>query len=263
MSLVKQQNDLQSGGKLSLEKFTELCESEYKVKYNSMVERYQEEKHHLVMQKERKVKEFEMINAIIRVNTEAQNGNISPANIIAVEKELASLNYDSVGASFTIDYWRIQYGEKMIVPILCDIMDYFLRQFEVKEKLTDVQVVQLVMKLMASQPLLRIRELLFVLNRALAGGYGPTYQRVGIDTILGWLSKFYEESSAHLEQARINASNEESRGSEPWQQMDKKMKAYEDEQRAKKLVNDKVWKMEERRRQVEDYKNSLSEGTNG
>jgi hypothetical protein len=247
---------LPSGGNnlKTLDDFTKLCKSEFTVKHNAMVEEYKERKEALAKSCDRKVEEYKFLNSIVHINTLTLSNKVDPASMMAVEKELAGLNFESIAASFTLDYWRIQFGEQMIVPILCDVMSYFLRQFQVKEMLTDVQVMQLVIKLLAAQPKLRIMELVFVMREALAGNYGPTYQRIGIDTLLGWLSKFYEESAAHLECRVVNSKSTESRGESPWLVVEKQMKQYESEQREKKKIVDKIWKKEERQQEVQNFK---------
>lgn len=222
-----------------------------------MIEEYKDREEHLVLRRDRQVEEYKFMNSVVNINTLALKGEVSPAALMAVEKELAGLNFENIAASFTLDFWRTQYSENMIVPVLCDIMSYFLRQFQVKEMLTDIQIMQLVIKLLAAQPKLRIMELVFVLREALAGAYGPTYQRIGIDTLLGWLSKFYEESAAHLECRVVNAKQTESRGESPWLVIEKQMKQYESEQREKKKIVDKIWKKQERERTVADYKEQV------
>ncbi len=225
-----------------------------------MVEEYKERKQHLQNLCDRKIAEYEFIESIVTVNTLLENSHPVAAPVIALEVQLSKLDYENIAASFPLDFWRVQYGDNMIIPIIADIMHYFLRQFQVKELMTDVQIIQLAVKLMAQQPKLRIMELVFVFNQALQGAYGPTYQRIGIDTILGWLSKFYEESAAHLEATRINSKPDDSRGDQPWVVVEKKLKAYEQEQRAKKEITDKIWGIEKRLQHVKEEKvNILSQ----
>lgn len=219
-----------------------------------MVEEFKDRKEHLILRRDRQVEEYQFMNNIVALNTMMHENKTNPAAVIAVEREIAALDFENIAASFPLDHWRIQFGENMIVPILCDVVNYFLRQFEVKEMLTDLQIVQLVSKLLVAQPKLRIMELVFVLKEALNGTYGPTYQRIGIDTLLGWLGKFYESSAVHLETKRINTKPEESRGDAPWTVIEKQMKQYETEQREKKAIVDKVWQKESHNRKVEDYK---------
>jgi len=219
-----------------------------------MVEEYKDRKASMELRRDRLVDEYVFINSIISVNTMLHEGKMNPSAIMQVEKEIGALTYETVAASYPIDYWRKQYGENMIVPVLCDVINYFLKQFQVKEMLSDVQIMQIATRLLAAQPLLRLRELVFVLNQALAGEYGPTYQRVGIDTILGWLNKYYESSAVYLETKMINGRKDESRGEVPWELMERKMKAYQDEQRQKKAQVEKVWGFAQRQRELEDFK---------
>jgi hypothetical protein len=129
-----------------------------------------------------------------------------------------------------------------------------------------VQVLQLAIKLLSQQPKLRIMELVFVLNGALAGEFGAKegsshFQRIGIDTILGWLTRFYEQSSLHLEQRVTSLKQDESRGDAPWEVVERQMKAYQREQREKKDITEKVWGIEKRAKQIEEYKANLEKET--
>lgn len=221
------------------------------------MERYREEKQELMQRRDRQIEEFKFIHSIMNLNTLMLQNKVHPAALMAVEKELAGLNYETIGASFTLDYWRTQFGENMIVPVLCDVMSYFLRQFQVKEMLTDVQVMQIATRLLVAQPRLRIAELVFVLNEALKGTYGPTYQRIGIDTLLEWLNKFYEGSAGYLETKRVNIKPEDSRGEQPWKVLEDKLKRYETEQREKKSIAEKVWGIEKQKRKVQEHKDEV------
>lgn len=258
----------QSGVKTlrTLDEFTQLCQSEFHHRHNVMIEEYKDRKQHLQLVCDRKIEEYKFINSIVQVNTCIGNNQPNTAVVMQLEMELAKLDYDNIAASFPLDYWRVEYGENMIIPIISDLMLYFLRQFQVKEIITDVQVVQLAVKLLSQQPKLRIMELVFVLNGALQGEFGAKdgtshFQRIGIDTILGWLTKFYEQSAIHLEQKRINSKPQESRGAAPWVEQEKMLMKYEQEQRDKKAITDKVWQMETQKRKVEEHKEKvLSDG---
>lgn len=228
-----------------------------------MVHEFTTRKELLLQRRDRQVEEYNFLHSIMNLNTQIQKNeadprsDVNPSAIIAVEKELAGLNFETVGASFTLEYWRIQFGENMIVPVLCDVLHYFLRQFQVKEMLTGVQIMQLVIKLLAAQPKLRVMELVFVLNGALAGEFGDKdgtshFQRIGIDTLLGWLSRFYEQSASHLECKVVNSKPTESRGEAPWLEVEKRMKQYETEQREKKQIAEKIWGIEKGKREAED-----------
>lgn len=227
-----------------------------------MIAEFKGKKEHLQLLCDRKIEEFKFIDSIVKVNTSIINSQPDTAGVMSMELKLASLDYENIAASFPLDYWRVEYGEQLIIPILCDTMSYFLRQFQVKEVLSDAQIMQLAIKLLSAQPKLRIMELVFVFNQALQGAYGPTYQRIGIDTILGWLTKFYEESAIHLENKIQNSKQDESRGSAPWEAEKKQMEKYAEEQRKKKTVTEQIWgfakekqvKEEQLFEKEEDYK---------
>lgn len=254
----------QSGGvkSLSLASFTQLCNDEYTVKHDSMVAEYKERKDYLLKSCERKIAEYKFIDLVIEANTCLLKQEPNSALIISLEVELSKLNYENVAASFPIDFWRVQYGETMIIQVLSDVMFYFLSQFQVKEMLSQVQVVQLASKLLAAQPKLRIMELVFVLNNALRGDYGPTYQRIGIDMILEWLTKFYEGYADYLEGKRLGGKEEGSRGETPWVEMENQLKKYEQEQRDKKRVAESVWGFEKKVEQKLSKEESFKQATN-
>lgn len=238
----------------TLESFTELCESELKVKHENMIVEYKERKAALILVKDTKVSEYAFINQIVQANTQLNNGNPSPDLIMKIESEISALTFEDSMKSMSIAYWQKEFGNAFVLPIVCDLLNYFLRQFTVKEMLDGNQIMQLSLKLISSNPDLRIKELTMCLNNALLGKYGPTYQRIGIETILEWLSKFYNQSSIELESKVLN-SKEEGRGEQPWLAEDRKIKKYEDEQRQKKAVVDKVWGIEKRKSEVQDFKN--------
>lgn len=241
----------------SLENFKAVCNAELQVKTNNLQQRYHDDKAALELQTERKIHELETMFVVVEANTAMVQGQVNSPAVIAVEKELAALTYTNLGASYSIRFWCTQFGEQKIMALLSDMLFYFLTQFTVKETLTGTQVMQLVARLISAQPELKIRELLFVLNRALNGGYGPTYSRIGIDTILGWLSQFYHDSAAHLEAERLNYKPESTRGTAPWQAVEKRLKDYETQQREKKRIAEKVWGIEKHRQQVKEYKEGL------
>lgn len=223
-----------------------------------MVEEYKGRKHNLQLICDRKIEEYKFINLIIQVN-----GQPSTTAVMQLETQLAQLNFENIAASFTLDYWKVEYGNHMIIPIISDVMLYFLRQFQVKEIITDIQVVQLAVKLLSQQPKLRVMELVFVLNGALSGEFGAKegishFQRIGIDTILGWLTKFYEQSAYYLECKNQNNKPDESRGDAPWLAIEKQMKQYEAEQRRKKDITEKIWGIEKQQREAQEYKDSLT-----
>lgn len=240
----------------TLESFTELCESELKVKHENMILEYKERKASLVAIKDTKVAEYTFINRIIQANTAMNNGQVSPDLLMKIEGEISALTYEDSIRSMSIAYWQKELGNAFVLPIVCDLLNYFLRQFTVKEMLDGNQIMQLALKLISSNPDLRIKELTMCLNNALLGKYGPTYQRIGIETILEWLSKLYTQISVELESKVLN-SKEEGRGDAPWLAEERKIKRYEDEQRQKKAVVDKVWGIEKRKSEVQDFKNSV------
>lgn len=240
-----------------MEQFEQLCHDEYTVKHNAIADDYRQRRQHLQQRQQQQVAEYKFMHSLLQLNTLALHRQTDPALVMQVEQQLAALNYHTVLQSFTLQHWRTQFGESFILPVLADVLNYFLCQFTVKHNLTDLQIAQLVSKLLAQQPHLRIMELVYVLNQALAGTYGPTYQHIGIDTLLGWLTQYYSHSAAHLEHHTINHKPEEARGLQPWRMAEQQLKQYEQQQRQKKAIAERVWQHEARAREVQQYKDQI------
>jgi len=237
---------------VGLNTFKQSAEAEYAARHAEMVGEYKKQNENLQKQRDLKVAEYGLMWGIFELNRsmrpraseeaeQRRRESFTPYPLVELERRLADLNYESVGESFTLAFWRAQFGDNYILQVLSEVISYFLYQFEVKEKLTDEQVMQFVAKLLAHHTTLRIKELVFVLNNALCGKYGPHYQRIGIDTILGWLNAFYEDSTAYLEGQLSQMKKESTQGSYPWLEMEKSINRYADEQRAKKRVHDRIW----------------------
>lgn len=243
----------------TLQQFTDICESECNLRIQNLVEEFKGRKEQLLRIKETRLNEYKFMHGIIAINTMMNNNNVDPAALMQVERELANLTYDGAMNSQPMSYWQKEFGDSFIIPIVSDLLNYFLRQFTVKESLSGIQIMQLAARLITAQPHLRIKELVMLMNNALSGKYGPTYQRIGIETVMEWLTKYYEDSSKAIECKVVNSKQDESRGEQPWQVVEKDLKRYKEEQEAKKAIAEKVWGIEKRKREVVEYKESLTE----
>lgn len=259
---MEQENQLANRGDNQLKvrnlaEFTELCEAEYNVKHSALVDEYTGRKEQLVRIKEMRLSEYKFITQIVDLNTQMNQGSVSPFALMEMEKALSAITHEESMRSNSLRYWQKEFGDGFIVPVVCDILNYFLRQFTVKESLDGNQIMQLACRLIQAQPELRIKELVGCLSNALQGKYGPTYQRVGMETISEWLTKFYEASAKELESKHVNAKPDESRGELPWVELDKKLARYKEEQEAKKAISDKIWQREKRDREVKEHKEKV------
>ncbi len=241
----------------TLEEFTALCERECKTGIANLVEEFTGRKEQLLRIKDMQVNEYRFMSSIISLNTQMNEGKVSPAAIMQLQADMDAIDYDSAMKSLTIRQWRKIHGDNMILPLISDILNYFLRQFTVKEKLTGNQIMQLAARLISSQPDLRVKELVLILNNALNGTYGPTYQRLGIESVMEWMTKYYDAASQALESKQVNNTQQESRGSQPWLEMERKLEAYKKEQMAKKEISDKIWKAEKHARNVQEFKDKV------
>ncbi len=247
----------------NLQQFQTICEAEFTVRHYALIAEFKGRKQQLLDIKERKLKEYEFIFGIINLNTQMNEGKLNPTAAMQIEKQLSEITFEQAMQSQTISYWQKEFGDGFIIPTICDLLNYFLRQFTVKEMLDGNGIMMLASKLIVSQPHLRIKELVMCLNKALKGDFGPTYQRIGMDTIMQWLTKFYEGTSTDLECRNVNNKPDESRGEQPWLEVEKKLERYREEQESKKNISEKIWGIEKRKREVEEHKEKvLADGSN-
>ena len=223
------------------EDFAAFCLADYQLLEKNLLDEYNEKYEHLQKLRDRKIKEYNFMLLVVGANVRQQQMLVDMDATIELEQQLAALSFDNVGASYTLQNWRSNIGEKQLIVILCEVMNYFIYQFEIKSKLTEQQILHLSIRLISAQPHLRILELVFVLQRALNGDYGQTYNHIGIDTILGWLNRFYHESADYTEGRIQNMRIDEARGTQPWLEEEKRLVKYRDGQLEKKRINDAIW----------------------
>lgn len=246
----------------TLGEFSALVRAEVKHAQQLLAAEFAEKQELLINSAERKIAEYEFIGRIIEANSNEYAGAVNPQLLMQIEIRCAGLNYDNVCASYQLSYWQRQYGEHIIMPVLCDVISYFLRQFQVKENLSDNQVMLMATKLLALHPQLRLMELIFVLTNALNGVYGPTYQRIGIDTILVWLQQFFKDASQHLETKMSSKQPDENRGEMPWHLIEQRAKQYQEEINRKAEANSKAFAAEKRKREIEEELNRINHTQN-
>lgn len=258
----KSTNKSPSGANNGLDTYKKFCDNELQVSSNMLKTRYEDGIAHLKKVYEQKLEEFTFMADLVSLNTQLyESPQESAAQLMNMENFIGQLTHDNIHHSLTIDFWKKEYGQEKFIVMLSDIMSYFFKQFQIKENITDVQIMQLAIKLLQQQPHLKILELVFILNQALAGRYGPVYQRIGIDTVLQWASKYYEDCTDYLEAKHTNHQVSESRGSQPWEVEERRLKEYASKQREKKAITDKIWNIEKRQREVEEHKEKvLNEG---
>ncbi len=243
------------------EEFTHLVLCDFKVKEAALLQQYNDRYIHLQVLRDRQIEEYTLLNSIVEANSMLLKKQPDTTALMQLENQLAALSYDNISGSFTLRDWQTQFGDKLFIPLLSDLLLYFINQFEVKERLTHVQIMQMACKLLSSEPMLRVKELLFVLHRSISGHYGQVYNRIGLDMVLGWLRKFYHESADHLEGRMQNMRQHETRGLQPWVEQEKQLQRYKSEQLEKKRINERVWgiqkQIDDKEQKLRDYKNQL------
>lgn len=257
-----------SGGLKSKEEFSSLMQAEYTQGLADLKEEFNDRSLKLKNSLKQKEFEYSFFAEIIEVNTANRSGNVAANLVAAVEKRIGDIDYLSAYESHTVSQWKYYYGEAKIIPVICDIVSYFLNRMSAKEFLSGGQLMAMVVGLVSAYPQLKIVELIFIMNKAMIGHYGH-FQRIGVDVILGWITQYYDESSAYMEAHRISEKKGESRGESPWLVYERKFDRYRDEQLRKKEIVDSVWKkaegnraaieaQESRNKAIENYKVSLT-----
>src|SRR5690606_19458904 len=116
----------------------------------------------------------------------------NPAIIAEAQMAISEITFENSMKSRTIGQWSAEFGNKTI-PIVADIIHYFIRLFNVKETLNDAQMIMCATKLLKEYPNVRIKELVQCLSKATTGDYGSTYQRIGINNVFEWLNEYYKQ----------------------------------------------------------------------
>lgn len=242
-----QKLSLGDGKVKTMEQFVALCDSELKVKHDSMVAEYRDRKKGFELIRDTKIAEYKIIGQIVEMNTQLNEERVNPDAMLELTSVISSISYEEAMQSFSIGYWEREFGKSFVLPVICDIVNYFVRQFVVKETLTGIQIMQYASIILTQMPSLRVKELVLLLRNALSGEYGSHWQRIGIDTLLQWQNEYFDKSSAILE--GIAVGNKESRGEQPWLIQDRiasdKLDKFKKEQLAKKQISEKVWKIDQ------------------
>lgn len=244
-----------------------LLSANYTHEVHLLQEEHEERLNVLKMRFDRKVFEWEFFSQIIEANSANYGNKIDVEKIGRIENRISKITFLTAYESITIREWVKDCNEKEVIVMVADVIAYFLNQISVKEVMTGAQVMQLSSRLIASQPYLKVVELIFIFNKVLMGEY-EHFQRIGIDTVLGWITRYYDESSDYMEQLRINERKGESRGETPWLAAEQTLKRYKEQQQQKKEIWDKIWNAENkkaaeiqayenRKKEIEEYKKTV------
>lgn len=257
-NILPEKKSSTSHGELkSLAEFRTKTMDIYNHQRNNLIAEFRHRDQSLRAYAEMKCVELEMLAGIVALNSANNEGKVDPMMIMKVEKELAGISYLQALNSMTLRGWQVELGDARFFGLLCDVLHHFLRQFQVKEMMSGNQIMTLASRLAVVNSQLKVKELIMVLSGALEGKYGVSdsgshFQRIGIDTVLGWISKFYEESAAALEVEYAKQKPESSQGDPSvWVIPERKLQAYKQDQQAKKAIVDQVWQKENRQATVD------------
>lgn len=232
---------------ITLSSYREQLEAEHATKLARMRESYLNEVKSMVAYKENKCKELEKMAEIVKLNSSILANKQNPAikvdntALLSVTEYLTSLNSQNALQSLPIAKWRAEFGDARFVDFMRDMLYYFLSQFNVKENLTEVQLTQLTMQIVTAMPNTRMKELLLILRNATEGKYGSTYQRIGVDTVFGWVNQYHIQASIEHEAAVMAENPTEKQGAAPWIQKDRELEQYKQDAAAKADINQKAF----------------------
>lgn len=173
--------------------------------------------------------------------------------VIAAEIEIGAINLDNCTHSLQIGEIKAALGQVKAIESLCAITGYFLQQLNLKDNMSEVQLMQYCTRLLHLMPYLKLREYLLALSTGIKSG--GLYSRIDASTIDTWIAKFYELQSIHND--KTNTTPEGSRGIEPWRDLEKRMELYD--QRVNQEEKIRAEAREKQRRQT-DNNNKFIEG---
>lgn len=240
-----------------LAEYKQICESEYLVKYNNLLDEYRDRKAGLEKVRDIKVEEYRLINSIVNINTMQIENKLNATDIIKIQSYLSEINYEKASNSFALGFWQKELGQDKAVLITCDIMSYFFRQFTVKENLDGAQMIQLTVSLFSHHSDLRLKQLIHCLNEAVLGKYGAFYERISISKVSEWISRYYEDIAANAETEYYRTKKTESRGIDAVDKFETELANFKKMTKAKKEIADAIYRSENRQKEIEQFKTSL------
>lgn len=220
-------------------KFNELCDLEFEQKHEQMIVEYKERKASLVAFRDMKKDEYQLLTLLANLNTALIEKKRAIELIDTFQTQVSAISYETSVRSLSIGKWRSEIGSK-ITGVVCDILDYFLRQFNVKENLNTQQIMMLASKIVNESPDLKVKELLHCLNLAVNGEYGETYNHIGVSDIAGWLKKYYEAQAVDRENKYYANKQNSVNGVAVWEKKEREFKDWEKGEKRKAEVKAKI-----------------------
>lgn len=216
-----------------LSDFQKSVKAELQIQTDNLLTEFKGRKEQLIRIAATKEAEYNIMWNIVTINNSILNGTPETATILSIQEILSDLTLSKARTSMTLAFWSTNLGT-LATSIVSDILLYFLRQINVKQSLTDIQILTCSVKIIKEYRTLRFIELLHCLNMGVSNHFGNSYQYIGVETIMEWIHKYLE-----LQDADIVAYNTRYRGENRIRVEDivspeeKKLEAYKNEMMAK------------------------------
>lgn len=186
-------------------------------------------------------------NVLLNVIQESNPDDLT-RNLIRLQHSLKLV--DAVSQEHQVSYLR-KNSEATLELAISSMVSMVSQQFNVKDTLTDDQLLDCTLTIIDEFWMLRPEEILYCFKRAKVGAYGPVYNKLDTLTVLTWLRTYYdEERVTHFERKNNDLA--------PQGEEVDVMAAYRKEIESQKLngaptlVIQDHKKKEERRRDVSD-----------
>ncbi len=146
--------------------------------------------------------EYRLMGQIATLNN--RPAELTPDLCLDFERQLSNLGHDTLFGSVMLGTYARRYGEKLIMGMVCETIQYYTKALKSAHRMDDVEIMQLAAELIIRHRELKYLELVYVLHNGTRGRYGRNYNRIDQEVIWGWFNQYYAESAAWLETKRIN-----------------------------------------------------------
>lgn len=190
--------------------FKESVSNELKIKESNLIEEFKSRKAHLQLLADKKIEEYGVMNLICGINTVSKDNKPNLRDIKDMESILSIIDLQKARNSYSLSFWEKE--NQNFIQILCEIIFYFQRKMNMKEKLSQEQIVMLSCSIINNYPALRFYELLHVFHLMIMGKLVKVYSYLSTETIFEAIDAYLTMQSNDIEVCYSRDKKTESRG---------------------------------------------------
>lgn len=190
--------------------FKESVSNELKIKESNLIEEFKSRKAHLQLLADKKIEEYGVMNLICGINTVSKDNKPNLRDIKDMESILSIIDLQTARNSYSLSFWEKE--NQNFIQILCEIIFYFQRKMNMKEKLSQEQIVMLSCSIINNYPALRFYELLHVFHLMIMGKLVKVYSYLSTETIFEAIDAYLTMQSNDIEVCYSRDKKTESRG---------------------------------------------------